>query len=85
MEVRNTELECAKPILFYENIKKDVSIWICPSTTDYKRDSIIEVYSEGNCLYGNLKINEDDVNLFQVVVLNLNDESEESEEKSSDC
>ena len=65
----------------YENIKKVVSIWICPSTAEYKRDSIIEVHSEGNCLYGDLKINEDDVNLFQVVVLNLNDESEESEEK----
>ena len=44
--------------------------------------SMIEVHGEGKCVYGDMEIDKDDVNLFQVVVRNLDDESEEREEKN---
>ncbi len=43
---------------------------------------MIEVHGEGKCVYGDLEIDKNDVNRFQVVVLNLDDEPEESEEKA---
>ena len=45
--------------------------------------SMIEVHGEGKCVYGDLEIDKNDVNRFQVVVLNLDDEPEESEKNNS--
>lgn len=63
----------------YENIKKVISIWICPSVAKYKQDSIIEVKHQVNTVYGSFQVAEDDVDIARVIILNLDNEDEQSD------
>ncbi len=65
----------------YENIKKVVSIWICPSVAKYKQDSIIEIKHQVNTVYGNYYVDENDADIERVIILNLDSEDEQSELK----
>ena len=65
----------------YENIKKVVSIWICPSVSKYKQNSIIEIKPKVNTVYGEFQVNEEDVDIARVIILNLNEEDEQSDQQ----
>lgn len=65
----------------YENIKKVVSIWICPSVAKYKQDSIIEVRPVVNTVYGDFQGSDKDADIARVIVLNLDDDDEKSDQQ----
>ena len=65
----------------YEDMKKVVSIWICPSPTASKRDSIVEAHIHANEVFGSYGMKKSDYDMMQVVVISLNDEEEDSNQK----
>ena len=56
-----------------EKIKKVISIWICPSTANYMKDSIVEFGPKPKTIHGNFKAKEEDVDLFRVIIIGLTD------------
>lgn len=65
----------------YEDMKKVVSIWICPNPTVSKRDSIVEARIHANEVFGSYGMKKSDYDLMQVVVISLNDDEEDSNQK----
>lgn len=57
----------------YENIKKVISIWICPSVAKSKAGSIVKVGLKPEVICGNVKISEADVDLMDMIIVNLDD------------
>ena len=55
----------------YENIKKVISIWICPATAQYRQDSIVEFSIKPSTLHGDFEVAEKDVDLQRVLIIGL--------------
>ena len=64
----------------YEKIKKVISIWICPSATNIRQDSIVEIRNTANVIHGNFKMREEYYDLSRVIILCLTND-EQSEQK----
>lgn len=65
----------------YEDMKKVVSIWICPTPTASKRDSVVEAHIHAEEIYGSYPMQRSDYDLMQIVIISLNDEQEDSKRK----
>lgn len=57
----------------YEKIKKVISIWICPSTANYRKDSIVGVRLKPETIYGDFEAKEQSVDLLRVIIIGLTD------------
>lgn len=62
----------------YEDIKKVISIWICPATANYRQDSIIEMSIKPNTIYGNFEVKDEDADVLRLIVIGLTDGESEN-------
>ena len=65
----------------YGNIKKVVSIWVCPSPAKKAKDSITSFSLKADQVYGAYEMKREDYDLMQIVFISLNDDEEDSEQK----
>lgn len=68
----------------YEDIQKVYSIWICPDPAKKRQNGIFKYHTVEETIYGTSYMNQENYDLMEVVVLNLGDEDQKSNQEILD-